>query len=172
MDMNKAFDTVYRDCMWYKLLKIGVHANLLFAIQSLYTDVSCAVNINGSLTDWFPVRQGVKQGCGLSPTLFAIYINDLVDYINHLNCGIHVGGTQISLFLYADDIVLLSESEEGLQSMLNVLHVWCSMWRLDVNEAKTKILHFRNKTKLRSSILFTCGNKTIEYSECYKYLGF
>ena len=56
--------------------------------------------------------------------------------------------------------------------MLNVLHVWYSKWRLAVNEAKTKILHFRNKTKLRSSILFTCGNKTIEYSECYKYLGF
>ena len=74
---------------------IGVHGNILYAIQSPYKDVSCAVNINGSLTEWFPVCQGVKQGCGLSPTLFAIYINDLVDDINHLNCGIDVGGTQI-----------------------------------------------------------------------------
>ena len=51
----------------------------------------------------------------LSPTLFVIYINDLVDEINQLHCGIDVDDTHISLFLYADDIVLLSESAENMQ---------------------------------------------------------
>lgn len=172
VDMKKAFDTVNRDCMWFKLMKIGVHGNILYAIQSLYKDISCAVSINDTLTEWFPLSQGVKQGCGLSPTLFAIYINDLVDDLSQLNCGIDIGGTQISLFLYADDIVLLSESAEDMQSMLNVLHVWVGKWRLAINEAKTKIIHFRNRTKIRSDFQFTCGTKSIEYSECYKYLGF
>ena len=102
--MKKNFDTVNRDCLRFKLLKAGIHGN----IRSLYKDVSYAVSINGELTEWFPMRQGVKQGCGLSPTLFTIYINDLVDDINQLNCGINVSGIHISLFLYADDIVLLS----------------------------------------------------------------
>lgn len=172
VDMQKAFDTVNRNCLWFRLMKVGIHGNILHAIQSLYKDVSCAVSINDSLTEWFPVRQGVKQGCGLSPTMFAIYINDLADDISQLNCGIDVGGTHISLLLYADDIVMLSENAENMQCMFNVLHVWCGKWRLTVNEAKTNILHFRNKTKLRSDFKFTCGNKTIEYSDCYKYLGF
>ena len=62
------------------------------------------------------MRQGVKQGCSLSPTLFANYINDLVEDTNQLNCGTDVGDTHISLFLYVDDIVLLSESAEDMQS--------------------------------------------------------
>ena len=172
VDMRKAFDTVNRECLWFKLLKAGIRGNILHAIQSLYKDVSCAVSINGILTEWFPVRQGVKQGCGLSPTLFAIYINDLVDDINQLNCGIDAGDTHISLFLYADDIVLLSENAEDIQRMLNVLHLWCNKWRLAVNEAKTKVVHFRNKSKSRSEFSFSCGSKKIEYSDCYKYLGF
>ena len=56
--------------------------------------------------------------------------------------------------------------------MLNVLHHWCDKWRLAVNEAKTKIMHFRNKSKLKSNVLFSCGNKEIGYSDSYKYLGF
>ena len=67
--------------------------------------------------------------------------------INELNCGIDVGDTRISSFLYADDIVLLTENAEDMQRMLNVLHVWCGKWRLVVNESKTKVVHFRNRTK-------------------------
>ena len=89
-----------------------------------------------------------------------------------MNYGIDVGDTHISLFLYADDIVLLSESADDMQSMLNVLHIWCGRWQLAVNEAKTKIIHFRTKSKSRSDFLFSCGNTIIDYSDCYKYLGF
>ncbi|MCG8045103.1 MAG: reverse transcriptase family protein, partial [Candidatus Thiodiazotropha endolucinida] len=172
VDMKKAFDTVNRDCLWFKLLKAGIHGKMVNALQSLYKDVSCAVSINDNLTEWFPVQQGVKQGCGLSPTLFAIYINDLADDINELNCGIDVGDTHISSFLYADDIVLLAECAEDMQRMLNILHLWCRRWRLAVNESKTKVVHFRNRNKPQCDFLFSCGNKSVEYSDCYKYLGF
>ncbi len=52
-----------------------MHGKILKAMQSLYSDVSCAVRVNNDLTDWFNVGQGVKQGCGLSPTLFSMYVN-------------------------------------------------------------------------------------------------
>ena len=62
VDAKKAFDTVDRDCLWYKLLKIGIHGNCLKAIQSLYKSVSCTVKINDNFTEWFKVNMGVKQG--------------------------------------------------------------------------------------------------------------
>lgn len=49
MDIQKPFDTVNRELLWFKSLKFGIHGNILYAKQSLYKDVSCAVSINGSL---------------------------------------------------------------------------------------------------------------------------
>ncbi len=61
-------------------------------------------------TDWFITKSGVKQGDTLSPTRF---INDTVHKVNNLNLGINIGNRKLSILLYADDIVLLSDTEEG-----------------------------------------------------------
>ena len=66
IDMRKAFDNVNRQCLWYKLQTVGIGGSIFKAIQSLYNDVSYAVKVNGSLTSWFRVSKGVKQGCNLS----------------------------------------------------------------------------------------------------------
>ena len=61
----------------------------------------------------------------MSPTLFSIYINDLVAEINSLQSGIDINDSNIAILLYADDIVFLSDSESGLQSILEKLKTWC-----------------------------------------------
>ena len=53
-----------------KVMKLDIHEHILQAIQPLYMDVSCSVRIHEHFTDFFPVKQGLKQGCGLSLTLF------------------------------------------------------------------------------------------------------
>ena len=75
----------------------------------------------------FEIHKGVAQGCPLSPTLFAIYINSLLDKVNESNLGVDLKDNQnpISVLAYADDIVLLAESEANLQSMINIAHTWC-----------------------------------------------
>ena len=62
-----------------------------------------------------------------------------------LHCGIKIGIEQVSILLYADDIVLLSNSEIGFQSMLTYLNKWCMQWCLDINVLKSNIIHFRPK---------------------------
>ena len=172
VDCRKAFDTVNRDCLWFKLMSLGIHGKILQAIQSLYVNVSCAVKVNEHFTDFFPAQQGLKQGCGLSPALFSIYINDLAAEINALHCGIKFDNNEVSILLYADDVVLIAESADDLQNMLNTLNNWCNKWRLAVNESKTKIVHFRNKNQSRSNFIFQCGEKVITFEHEYKYLGF
>ncbi|VDI73582.1 Hypothetical predicted protein [Mytilus galloprovincialis] len=130
--------------MWFKLMSIGINGNFLKGLQSLYVDVRYAVKVNGHMTDMFGDNMGVKQGCKISPTLFLVYVNDLVDEINSLNLGIPINESCIlSILLYADDIVLLAPDEESLQMMLNVVNNWCSKCRLSLNFEKTKIIHFR-----------------------------
>ena len=65
------------------------------AIFTLYNNVRSCVRVNANLTDWFDVKCGLKQGCVLSPLLFNIFINDLVDDVKRLNVGIFIGNDKV-----------------------------------------------------------------------------
>ena len=114
VDAKKAFDTVHRDCLWYKLMSLGIKAKILKAVQSLYTEVQCVVKVNYYVTPFFDVSHGVKQGCKLSPTLFSLYINDLANDIKQMRLGIDIDDQQLSLLLYADDIALIVPDAQSL----------------------------------------------------------
>ena len=136
-----------------------------------YNNVQCAVRVNNDLTPWFEVEAGVKQGCILLPTLFSVYINDLADRINAFNCGLQIDDIHLSILLYVDDIALLAPDENSLQQMLDVVSDWCSSWKLSININKTKIIHFRSKSHIRSNYIFRCNNNIVDYCDSYKYLG-
>ncbi len=173
VDFKQAFDRIDRDCLWYKLISMGVKGRIYCAIKSLYDNIRCCVRLNNGLgvTNTFPVTTGLKQGCNLSTSMFNIYINDLCAEINRLQCGVKVGENRISMLMYADDLVLLSNSALRLQQMLDCLTIWCKKWRMDINQKKTKIMHFRKKTTRRANFNFRCCDKDIGYTENYKYLG-
>ncbi len=69
------------------------------------------------LMDWFNTKAGVKQCDSLSPTMFGIFINDIVEYVTSVNTGIEIDGHNICILLYTDDIVLLSDTKKGLQTI-------------------------------------------------------
>ena len=171
VDAHKAFDSVNRNCLWYKLRQLGLKGKMLSAIQSLYRDVQSCVKVNDRTTNWFPVELGVKQGCPLSPTLFSVYINDLASEIDHVNSGVGIGENQISLLMFADDIAIISGSEIGLQGQINKLEEWCSKWRIKLNTDKTKVVHYRTEHTPRSAASFLYLEKELEYVDKYKYLG-
>jgi retron-type reverse transcriptase len=88
---------------------------------------------------------GVHQGDVLSPNLFKIFINDITDSLNSrpTQCSpASLLDHKLMCLMYADDIVLLSESASGLQNSLNALKGYCSNWGLNVNQKKTKIMIF------------------------------
>ena len=108
VDAEKAFDTVHRDCLWYKLMSLGIKGKILKAVQYLYAEVQCVVKVNDYATPFFDVSHRVKQRCKLSPTLFSLYINNLANDIKQIRLGIGIGDQQRSLLLYADDIALIA----------------------------------------------------------------
>ncbi len=171
IEMQKAFDWVHRDLLFYKLLQNNIDDHNCYAVKSLYSNPTACVKLNKIHTDWFETKRGVKQGDPLSLTLFCIFINDLITEINNLNIGISIGSRKLSILSFADDIVLIVDSEEKLQAMVNHVELWCNKWRLCVNNDKTKIMHFRNRRKAKCNTKFMFGASEQEIVKQYKYLG-
>jgi hypothetical protein len=171
IDLQKAFDFVNRDVLLYKMLSNNIDGKFYNSIKAILSNTSSAIKLNGMLSDWFPTLSGVRQGDSSSPTIFAFFINDLVEGLNTLNKGIYIDGTHVCCLLYADDILLLSENETDMQKMLDFLFEWCRKWRLKVNYTKSQSIHFRNRGKQRSNYEFKIGNQIVEYTDVYRYLG-
>ena len=121
IDMNKAFDCINRNFLYYKLLHNNITGNIYYAIKAVYSNTLSAVLVNDVLTDWFITESGVRQGDNLSPTLFALYVNDLALEINAQNLGVEFDNSRLSILLYADDIVLISENEKNPKRCLTWL---------------------------------------------------
>ena len=104
---------------------------------------------------------GSSKGCPLSPNLFGLYVDDIERTLPPL--------------LYADDLVLLSTSPEGLQKQLDALHAYSSSWGLTVNAGKTKVVAFGRRRSAASltdaGLVFTCGNDLLSIVDEFKYLG-
>ena len=89
IDFRKAFDSVNRALLWHKMqFQFGVQGQFLSTVKALYENVTSSVKINNQFSEWFEVNSGVKQGCVLSPTLFALFINDLVDSVRNAGKGV------------------------------------------------------------------------------------
>ena len=162
VDFRKAFNSVYRNGLWYTLIgKCNCNGKLLRVIKDLYSKIKCSVYTETRLTDFFTTSQGVQQGAILSPLLYVLFLNDLCDILNDCD-GVRVGECDIKVLKYADDIVLVSETANGLQNALDRLYDYCTEWKLNVNLAKTKLLVCRGGGLLGHSEHWFWGDRQID----------
>ena len=143
IDFRKAFDFVVRDVLWFKLIESGIRGKILNIIQSMYKSIKSRVKFNNNLSCEFVSHIGVRQGECLSPFLFSMYINDLEKELIQKGAeGIDIGMLKLYLLLYADDIVIFSNTSEGLQKGLDILSDYCQKWKLTVNIDKQRLWFF------------------------------
>ena len=91
IDFQKAFDYINHEFLYHKLFNLNINGKIYNNIKKIYeTPKSCA-QLNGILSDWFPVNSGVRHGDSLSPLLFACFINDLPKELNDLGSGVYMG---------------------------------------------------------------------------------
>ena len=85
--------------------------------------------------------------------------------------GVKCNDEYICTLLYADDVVLLAETEQDLQVLLEALNVWCLSNNMTVNVNKSNIVHFRNPSVKQTDRIFKCGNSILNIVDSYTYLG-
>jgi hypothetical protein len=170
IDIKKAFDTVWREGLLFKLIKYGISTKICNLKNNMYNKLNTCLKLGDQRTEFFKSEIGTRQGCNLSPLLFNIYINELPELFLKSKCDpIEIGYKKYNALLYADDLAILSKSSEGLQRALDVLHTFCNRWKLKININKTKVIIFN--AKKTNKFKFTIEGEEIGIVNSYTYLG-
>ena len=110
------------------------------------------------------------QGANLSPNLFNLLIDGIIKSFDSSCEPVTLDSKLLNGLLYADDLLLVSESSGSLQNCLNKVYDYCSNWGLDINYKKTKVMIFGKGSRLVTHKFFI-NNVEIECVRQYKYLG-
>ena len=173
VDLRKAYDTVPRTQLFYTLLRdYSIGGNFLKILQQIYNDNKIFVKLSEGLVQPFKTTVGVKQGCVFSPILFNLFINKICSIFD-TNCDpVQLNNLKVNCLLWADDLLLVSKTASGLQNSINKIHQFYNSMGLDVNIKKTKVMVMNKRGKKLDKIYeFTLGNKKIEITDEYQYLG-
>ena len=177
LDLEKAYDRVDRDAMWNVLRMYGVGGKLLKAVKSLYADSKACVRVGNEVSEWFPVKVGLRQGCVMSPWLFNLYIDGVVREVNTRVLGrglrmVDANGNEweMNQLLFADDTVVVADSEKKLRQLVEEFGRVCERRKLRVNVGKSKVMRCtRNEDGGRLNV--TLNGEVLEEVDQFKYLG-
>jgi len=169
IDYEKAFDRVKHDVLIEDLKSLGIDGKDLRLLNNLYKEQIAAVSIDGNLSDWIPVKRGVRQGCVLSPDLFSIYAENIMRKLIQTE-NFKVNGTSITNIRYADDTVLLADNTHDLQELITSLQQESEKRGLFINKKKTKIMVMSKKSEVPKSKIFLNG-EILEQTDHFDYLG-
>ena len=171
VDLEKAFDNVNWRKIFEILKKIGVKYRDRRIIWSLYKDQTAVTRVDGHETR-AAIQKGVRQGCSLSPLLFNLYIEQAIKEVKEqFEAGVTVHGQNIKMLRFADDIVVLAESEKDLEFILNGMDfVLRQSYKMNINKDKTKVMKCcRSNSQIPMNIKL--ANENLNEVNEFCYLG-
>ena len=121
---------------------MGRQDHLICLLRNLYVDQEATIRTGHGTTEWFQIRKGVCQGCILSPCLFNLYAEYIMQnaWLDEAQAGIKIAGRNINNLRYPNDTTLMAESEEELKSLLMKVKEDSEKNGLKLNIQKTKIM--------------------------------
>ena len=124
-DNAKVFNDVDYNRLWKILKEMGIPDNLTHLLKNLYANQQATIRTGHRTTDWFQIGKGVCQGCILSPCLFNLYAEYIMQNarLDEAQAEIKIAGRNINNLGYADTTTLMAESEEELKSLLMKVRV-------------------------------------------------
>ena len=149
--------------------KYNISVNLVRTIEQLFDKATSAVQMNGSIGEWFRTIVDVRQGCLLSPTLFNIFLEWIMyDALGEHDGKLSISGRNITNLRFADDIDALAEEEQELEALVESLDKTCTRYKMEISAEKTKLM--TNSTYGIQREIKITGQKLGTVAS-FKYLG-
>uniref|UniRef100_A0A8C5MVA5 Reverse transcriptase domain-containing protein n=1 Tax=Leptobrachium leishanense TaxID=445787 RepID=A0A8C5MVA5_9ANUR len=169
-DAEKAFERVRWAFLFQTLRCMGFGPNLMAWIGALYSCPSARINLNGILSPSFPIQNGTRQGCPLSPMLFALSLEPLLQAVRTDTSihGVKVGLQHHKVAVYADDLLFfVSQHLMTLPSLTALLRKYSSYSHYKINLTKSENLGVNiplsTSTQLQAAFPFRWRNSAIKY---------
>ena len=176
LDASKAFDRVCHQKLFEILIKRGVPQTYISLLWTWYRTQTMCVRWGECFSGRFNILNGVKQGGNISPLLFSVYIDDLLQEIRQSGIGCHVGLAATNVIAYADDIVLLSPTRRGLQLLVDLSVKFAIERDIKFNPQKSvsMLISSVNSFLVKGASEPCCislDGKDLEWVRTFKYLG-
>ena len=173
IDFKKAFNRVLHAALWATMRKYNISANLVRTVEQLYDKATIAVQMNGSIGEWFRTTVGVRQGCLLSPTLFNTFLERIMsDALEE-----HGGKVSIGRQKYYQSAVCqidgLAEEEQELEAQVESLDKTCTRYKMEISREKTKQVtkqcqgHPERDNGKRAEV-GQCNKLQVPWSSCFR----
>ena len=168
IDAEKAFDSVNWLYLYKVMERLGFNEKSVQIIKTLYQEPSARVKINGSLSRSFKLERSTRQGCCLSPTLFALFIEPLAQLIRDSEEieGVKIKHNEHKVGLFADDILIyLRDPEETLPRLMRILeeHGRYSGYKLNVTKTQILSLNYNPSHIIRETYKLNWDLEMVKY---------
>lgn len=108
LDLAKAFDAMSH--IRKGLMKKGVPVQVIETIEEMYTNACAEISVGRKTTRKTAINSGVNQGCPLSPFLFNLVLDELIEKLKSKNIGVRINGSLLNVMAFADDLVVITEA--------------------------------------------------------------
>jgi hypothetical protein len=159
--------------MSFRLQELGVKGRLYRCIRSMHRSSTSAIQTPYGITGWYISDLGTRQGAILSPFLFSLLISPLARILREVGLRVKLGlHSQIACLLYADDLVLIADSEDAMEKMMLEATSCLRKWCFSVSAKKTQVVACGKKeTQGLKNRTWEIGGEVARDVSSYKYLG-